>query len=167
MRYFYVICIAALAALSALVAWRAVANPMDGQREWLAGQLADIPPAGAGSNDGDASLVSWQQQIMGKPGLWQELVGPPPAPPPPPPAPPSAPDLRKMLEGVKASTRKVGDSVYMAWPGNEKGSFVAIGEEVKGCKLKAIERDKVTFSYFWKQGNAEIVYDIPRQRKIN
>ncbi|MBI2431505.1 MAG: hypothetical protein HYV26_01395 [Candidatus Hydrogenedentes bacterium] len=166
-RIFYIASSTFLFALAALLGWRFLADPLAPKRQWLADQIANVPPAGSVEEDQGWDFTPWQGAIDAKPALWKELVPPPPEKVEVKKVELKQPDLAKMLQGVRASTRQVGNSVFMAWPGNVKGSYVKQGGLVGGCTVKEFDKKTVTFSYFWKEGKKEILYKIPRERRIN
>lgn len=162
-RIFYILGVAILAAISLRIGLNFAADPIEPQRLDLKRDLDGIPPVARMPQDNTIDYSKWQQEILGKPGLWDALIPPPPPPPPPKPTPPPPPDLKKMLEGVKAARAQIGQKVKIITAQDARGSFVAIGEVVNGCTLSAFDRSQVTFSYFWKEGNKELTQSIPRE----
>lgn len=157
----------ALAGMVGMMAWNAVSDPLDHKRDWLREELANLPPVRQSADMESRPFDVWLQAIEEKPHLWRQLVEPPAAPAPVAAA-PTPPDLRKILEGVRASTSMVGDRVLIQVPGgNPRGTLHAVGDTIRGATLKEIGDQEVTFSLFWEQGNREIVLRIPRERRFN
>ena len=143
--------------LGAAVLLNAVQNPMTGRRESLRLALADVR---AGDTDVESQTWDfdlWNGIITGRAYVWTELV------PPPPPPPPEKPDLQKMLEGVRATRQQVGQKVKIFAPQIPKGVFVAVGDDVNGLKVKAIEKTGVTLSFLWKEKQEELTITLPRE----
>jgi len=157
----------ALAGIVGMGAWNAVSDPLESRREYLQAELANIPTIQPGDVAEPWPFSEWQAALDEKPGLWRELIAPPPQAAPAAAA-PRPPDLREKLDGVRASTSMVGDKVLILVPGgNPRGSLFGVGETIRGVTLKEIGDNDVTFSLFWEQGNREIIFKIPRERRFN
>ena len=104
--------------------------------------------------------------IVEKSALWKELV---PAPPPrkPKPRPVKKPDLKKMLQGVVASSRLeitgVGGRtlINVKTPENLKGSWLGVGDRVQRLWIKEITEKAVVFSFI--SNKKEYTYSLPRR----
>jgi len=68
-----------------------------------------------------------------------------------------------MLEGVRATRQQVGQKVKIFAPQIPKGVFVAVGDDVNGLKVKAIEKTGVTLSFLWKEKQEELTITLPRE----
>ena len=104
--------------------------------------------------------------IVDKTTLWKELV-PPPPPPKPRPRPVKKPDLKKMLEGVVASSRLqiigAGGRILLdvKTPKDRAGSWLGVGDKVNGVTIKKITKDAVLFSLM--SNKKEYTYSLPRR----
>ena len=121
-------------------------NPMGERRTTLEDQLAKISPVDVEFERRELDVDSVQKKLASKPGLWVELLAPPPPPPPPPPKPPK---LEEMAKGVAFGRQQVGDKVKMTKAGEAKGSFVGVGDVVNGLTIKEITKTSVVLGLFW------------------
>ncbi|HQN01543.1 MAG TPA: hypothetical protein PLL36_10725, partial [Candidatus Hydrogenedentes bacterium] len=71
--------------------------------------------------------------------------------------------LAGMLGEVKATRQQVGDKVKFLVPSNPRGEFKGVGESINGVAIKSISRTEVVFSYFWKEQDQELIYNMPRE----
>lgn len=152
-----------LAAILVLIAMSIVSDPLGAKRAQLAQDLQNVPAVMEFPEATPLPFSEWEGVISDKIGVWDALVPPPPPPKPPPPPPPTPPDIRKMLEGVKASKHQVGSKVKIITPESPRGTFYEAGDTVKGCTLKSFDRNAVTFSFFWREGNKELSHVIARE----
>ena len=157
-RTITVLCALLLVVVVAAAGLQIVFNPMNARRTTLENQLAKISPVDVEFERRDLDVDSVQKKLASKPGLWVELVPPPPPPPPPPPTPPN---LEEKVKGVTFGRQQVGGKVKMTKPGDAKGSFVGVGDQVNGLTVKEITKTTVVLALTW-QGQE---LTISRQRK--
>lgn len=116
--------------------------------------------------DSDLNYSEIVPGIVGKSTLWKELV-PPPPPPAPKPKPVKKPNLVKMLQGVVASSRMEiteaggGTLIYVKTQEDRRGSWLSVGDEVKGLTIKEITKEAVVFSFM--SNNKEYTHSLPRR----
>lgn len=127
--------------------FRFIFNPMDERRAALETKLALIKPRAVTYEKRDVDCSTLAKAIAAKPAIWDAIV-PPPPPPPPPPEP--EPDLMAMLKDICVTRQQIGDRVRISSPADPRGTFVGVGDSVKGAVIKSITREEVTFSLDWK-----------------
>ena len=141
---------ALLAALLAAIAFFAFSNPINANRKALAATIAEVKPIEVLFEKPNWDFDKWQRSIAGKPSLWHELVEPPPPPAPPPPPPEQPPNLEALIKDVTAGRQQIGAKIKIMKPGDTKGSFMAVGDELNGLKIKEITKTSVVLSMEWK-----------------
>lgn len=132
-------------------------------RSELTRRLAEIPDDLEVPASPKPPFDEWRNILSKRPEIWDALTEPPAPPPPPKPKPPEKPKLAEMLKGVRPLRAQVGQKVKIITPEDQKGSFYGIGDKIKGCTIKAIDKKTVTFSYDWKEGKQELTHTIERE----
>lgn len=145
------------AALTAAAGFQMFWSPPSRPEEFRQ-QLAAIEPVEMRYEKQSWPYEEWQEKLASRPALWKELVKPPP---PPKAAPPPPPDLAKILAGVTAGRQQVGDRAKIMTPGDKRGSFMGVGEQVNGCTIKEVSKKEVVFVMM--HLDQEIKYAIPRE----
>lgn len=147
-----------LALAVAALAWKALNNPVAGRRAAFEQRLSSVGgmPV-AGSESEEASEDPWRS-IAVKANLWEPLIEPP--------APKKqAPDLAKMLQGVRVTRDKMGqgDDLKVRVKGGKReprGRWVGVSDTVNGLTVKSITDDAVVFML--QQGGQIYEYALPR-----
>lgn len=132
-----------LVAVLGTIGFKFIFNPMHPRLEQLQDQLAEIKPVEVSYGKPDWDSEQWQESLAAKPGLWRVLVEPPP---PPPAAPPPPPDMSKLLAGVAATRAQVGGKAKITKPGDQRGTFMAVGDKINDCTIVEITKTEVVFS---------------------
>ena len=112
----------------------------------------------------DVNYTVVGQQVLKHENLWKELVAPPAAP-----APKAAagPNLKKMLDGVVVSLRQeiTGSDgrtmVNIKIGKDDRGSFMGVGDTVKGLTIHEVTRESVIF--LLKKGGKEHTHALKRR----
>ncbi len=147
-KYFPLIGIVALAGIGALMTQNYLSDPLATERVQLARDLKQIPKEEPLPEPEEPPYQEWHDAIMSRSAVWDALIAPPPPPPPPPPVVPKCPDIYELLDGVRPTKTQMGKKkIKLVTPDNAKGSFVAVGDKVKGCTLESFDRKQATFSY--------------------
>lgn len=146
---------------------KAARNPMDARLADFELELAAViyvPEKYVTDSDVDYGVIVWNTAV--KATLWKELV-PPPPPPVRKPRPVKHPDLRKLLQGVVVSSRLeitgVGGRtlIDVKTPEDLNGSWLGIGDKVRGLTIKEITKEAVVFSLM--SNNKEYTYSLRRR----
>lgn len=143
---------------------KAARNPMHGRLADFEMDLAAVTYVPEKYvTDSDANYNVIVMGIVRKSALWEELV----QPPAPKPKAEKKPDLEKMLRGVVASSRdeivEAGGRTLIDVKTQEdpKGSWLGVGDEVKGLTIKEITAEAVVFSLM--SNDKEYTYSLPRR----
>lgn len=144
--------------------FNAVLNPLDTVRRDLARELEQVPGAAHARSDGP-EYAALQNAIAARPALWNALIAPPEVPvetPAPTPG-PTPPNMDKLLEGVSIGRGQIGENkIRVITPDAPDGQWMAIGTEIKGCRLDSFTRDEAIFTYDWKAGGKKLSLSLPR-----
>lgn len=144
-RIFYIVSIAILAGIGALIALSVLNGSVQARKEGLRFRLENARAAGTMVEpEADVDYESIQYAIAAKPNLWSPLTTPQKAAVQP-------PDLAKILNGVSISRNTVGSGdnikIKVTMPEDRAGQWVGIGATVRGLRVKSIDRrGSVTFS---------------------
>lgn len=132
-----------------LVAWtvmNGVRDPMDTRRERLETRLMEVAPAPDSYADStNPEAAPSYENIYENTALWRELiVAPAPAP-----VRVMPPNLRKKLEGIVPTRSSIGSvgslKVLIKSTDNPRGTFMGVGEKVRGVTILKIEKRSVLF----------------------
>lgn len=146
--------------IAAALAFTVLNSPTTERRDGLERDLI-----AAATPDQDTDLVSGQnfrqmrKDINAAGHLWKPLI---PAPPRPKPK-AKPPNLEGMLKGVTAPRRtQIGNRIKLITnPGNPRGDYYGVGDEVKGLTIIAIDEDNVEFALT--EGGKEYTYKLKRR----
>ena len=158
-RGLYLVGLAALAVLLALLVLNALQNPVSHKYANVEAALAQVSPAPLDLHTTpDLPYSEINRAILAKPKLWQPLVD---APPPT----PNVPNLAKMLQGVTVTRDQIGLGENMkvrirGAEGDTKGQWVGKGDMVNGLSLKAVTDRALVFSTV--SDGVEYTHELPR-----
>lgn len=166
-RYITVAATLSVIASGAIVAYNELTDPMKERRRVLETKLKAIEPADVQYTARSLSNApELHTRLVGNQKMWEALV-PPPPPPKPKPKPVKVekpPDLAAMLRGVVPTRQQIGRGtlirVKIKVPGNARGSWMGVGDELKGLTIVRIEKGSVRFS-LTKNGK-KYTHDLPR-----
>lgn len=156
-RIVTIIGVAAIAAVLAATGYQLAFNPVQTRRADLTTRLDRIQPYDVEFEGPNWDYEAWHGSLAAKPALWTELIEPPP---PPPRKPPKPPDLKKMAAGITVGRQAVGDKAKFFTPGDSRGTYLGVGDTIKGLTIKEVTRKQVTLSLKWK--NQELTITLPR-----
>lgn len=146
-----------LAVIAGLIVRGLVANPMESRRAQLDKERAKDLSEWAPEPESAVDFIGFQRAIAAKPELWRALV-------PPPVRREAPPNLDQMLHGVVVTRQQIGSGtktkILVKLPGNPRGEWKGVGDEVKGVTIKKIAKTNVVFSL--RKSGKEYTKTLPR-----
>lgn len=166
-RYITLAAALSVIASGAIIIFNEVTDPMKERRTILEQKLQAIETADVPYTARSLSVApELHLKLVGNKKMWKALV-PPPPPPKPKPKPvkiEKPPDLAAMLRGVTPTRQQIGRGdlikVKIKAPGNARGSWMGVGDQIKGLTIVRIEKRSVRFS-LTKNGK-EYTHDLSR-----